>query len=141
MSNELLVITKELTNQPASTNPVSVTVNTSSNLWVANWPTNQPYPTNIWVANMPTNFGAFTNSPFTLTNYATESTLAGISNLLASLLNGGTSSNDINAEAAFTAAYFPAWIRRRPMPPTAPMAATAQPGSSKSPTVPDTPLT
>ena len=104
MSNELLVITKELTNQPASTNPISITVNTSSNLWVANWPTNQPYPTNIWVANMPTNFGTFTNSPFTLTNYATESTLEGISNLLASLLNGGTSSNDINAEAAKGAA-------------------------------------
>jgi hypothetical protein len=100
MSNELLVITKELTNQPAFTNPITLTVNTSSNLWVANWPTNQPYPTNLWVANMPTNFGMFTNPPFALTNYATESTLEGISNLLASLLTNGTSSNDIAGEQA-----------------------------------------
>ena len=71
MSNEVLVITKELTNLTANlTNvfqyPTNITVtasiNTASNVWIQNWPTNH-WPT----------------------NYATELTLQGISNLL-----GGT---------------------------------------------------
>jgi len=96
LSNEMWFITKYLTNPPVNTNPIAF--NSSSNVWVENWPTNPLYPTNIWVANMPTNFGSATNPP--LTNYATESTLEGISNLLASLLTNGTSSNDINGQVA-----------------------------------------
>jgi hypothetical protein len=93
LTNDVWQVVSAITNARPSVNvsnqlvlPTNGLVVTVSNLQ------SEPYPTNIWVQNFPTNIGGnftVTNFGQVLTNYAQETTLQGVSNLLSGTNFGG----------------------------------------------------